>query len=178
MPAADGTALHYRLFVPRTPGPHPVYFTVYGGPGVQTVQRRWPRRRSSASSSSSGWAVFQLDNRGATNRGKAFEDVLYRAMGETEVEDQLTALKWVKAQPWAAADKVVVNGWSYGGYMTLKLLEAAPHAFAAGIAGAPVTKWELYDTAYTERYLGLPAGGAYAPATRCPTRRRSPIRCC
>ena len=85
-------------------------------------------------------------------------------MGTTEVTDQLAALDWVKHQPWAAPDKVVVNGWSYGGYMTLKLLEAAPHAFAAGIAGAPVTKWELYDTAYTERYLGDPAGEAYRPS--------------
>ena len=133
--AADGTPLHYRLFVPPTPGPHPVYFTVYGGPGAQSMRADLGRRRSIQFLVQHGWAVFQLDNRGATHRGKAFEDVLYRAMGKTEVADQLAALDWVKHQPWAAADKVVVNGWSYGGYMTLKLLEAAPHAFAAGIAG-------------------------------------------
>ncbi len=163
IPAADGTPLHYRLFLPPTAGAHPVYFTVYGGPGVQSVARTWAPPVIQLLLQR-GWAVFQLDNRGATNRGKAFEDVLYRAMGKTEVADQLTALAWVKAQPWAAADKVVVNGWSYGGYMTLKLLEAAPHAFAAGIAGAPVTRWELYDTAYTERYLGRPGDGAYGPS--------------
>ncbi len=165
--AADGTPLDYRLFVPPGPGPHPVYFTVYGGPGAQSVARTWvpPAIEFLVHR---GWAVFQIDNRGATNRGKAFEDVLYRAMGRTEVADQLAALAWVKRQPWAAADKVVVNGWSYGGYMTLKLLEAAPHAFAAGIAGAPVTRWELYDTAYTERYLGDPAGGAYLPSDALP----------
>ncbi len=160
IPAVDGTPLHYRLFVPKTPGPHPVYFTVYGGPGAQSIQRRWPAPINTFLVEH-GWAVFQVDNRGSTNRGKAFEDVLYRAMGKTEVADQLAALDWVKHQPWAAADKIVVNGWSYGGYMTLKLLEAAPHAFAAGIAGAPVTKWELYDTAYTERYLGQPPSAAY-----------------
>ena len=158
--AADGTPLHYRLFVPPAPGPHPVYFIVYGGPGVQSVARTWAAPVIQLLLQR-GWAVFQLDNRGADNRGKAFEDPLYRAMGQTEVADQLAALAWVKRQAWAAADKVVVNGWSYGGYMTLKLLEAAPQAFAAGIAGAPVTKWELYDTAYTERYLGLPASDAY-----------------
>ncbi|MBV8973028.1 MAG: DPP IV N-terminal domain-containing protein [Sphingomonadaceae bacterium] len=158
--AADDTPLHYRLFLPPTPGRHPVYFTVYGGPAVQSVARTWAPPVIQLLLQR-GWAVFQLDNRGATHRGKAFEDVLYRAMGRTEVEDQLAALKWVKAQPWAAADKVVVNGWSYGGYMTLKLLEGAPHAFAAGIAGAPVTRWELYDTAYTERYLGKPPSAAY-----------------
>lgn len=155
IPAADGTPLHYRLIRPKTPGPHPVYFTVYGGPGVQSITRTWPAPVNEFLVQR-GWAVFQVDNRGSDHRGKKFEDVLYRAMGKTEVDDQLAALAWVKKQPWAAADKVVVNGWSYGGYMTLKLLSAAPTGFAAGIAGAPVTRWGLYDTAYTERYLGNP----------------------
>ncbi len=174
--AADGTPLHYRLFEPKAPGRHPVLFQVYGGPGVQAVARTWPAPVVEFLVAR-GWAVFQLDNRGATNRGKAFEDVLYRRMGDTEVKDQLAALAWVKAQPWAAPDKVAVEGWSYGGYMTLKLLEAAPGAFAAGIAGAPVTRWELYDTAYTERYLGNPAldpkpyevSGALTDATKIAT---------
>ncbi len=61
----------------------------------------------------------------------------------------------------------------------MKLLEAAPHAFAAGIAGAPVTRWELYDTAYTERYLGQPGDGAYAASDAlADARRESPRRCC
>lgn len=154
--AADDTPLHYRLFVPATPGPHPVYFNVYGGPNAQNVTRSWPAPVNEFLVAR-GWAVFQLDNRGTNHRGKKFEDVLYRRLGHTEVDDQLAALAWVKTQPWAAAGKVVVSGWSYGGYMTLKLLEAAPTAFAAGIAVAPVTKWALYDTAYTERYLGNPA---------------------
>jgi len=164
IPAADGTPLQYRVFRPATPGPHPVYFTVYGGPGVQSIERRWSAPINQYLVQH-GWAVFQVDNRGATHRGKKFEDVLYRSMGKSEVDDQLTALAWVKAQPWAAPDKIVVNGWSYGGYMTLKLLAAAPTAFAAGIAGAPVTRWELYDTGYTERYLGTPKADAPAYAS-------------
>ena len=171
IPAADGTPLHWRAYLPPAPGPHPVYFTVYGGPGVQSVARTWTSPAIQLLVHH-GWAVFQLDNRGSTHRGTAFENVLYRRMGGTEVTDQLAALDWVKHQPWAAADKVVVNGWSYGGYMTLKLLEAAPRAFAAGIAGAPVTRWELYDTAYTERYLGDPAGGAYLSSDALPDATR------
>lgn len=69
IPAADGTPLYYRAFVPPTPGPHPVYFTVYGGPGVQSVTRAWPAPINEYLVQH-GWAVFQLDNRGATNRGK------------------------------------------------------------------------------------------------------------
>jgi dipeptidyl-peptidase-4 len=77
-------------------------------------------------------------------------------MGDPEVRDQLRGLEWLKAQPYVDADRVGVHGWSYGGYMTLMLLLKAPGAFAAGIAGAPVTNWRLYDTHYTERYMGNP----------------------
>lgn len=164
--AADGQGMDWRLLKPAGPGPFPVLMQVYGGPHAHNVHKRFtaPIEQYLVSK---GWAVFQLDNRGSDNRGKAFEDPIYRAMGGVEVQDQLQALAWIKAQPWSGfgAAKVAVNGWSYGGYMVLKLLQAAPGAFAAGIAGAPVTRWELYDTAYTERYLGNPARDA-GPYTR------------
>jgi dipeptidyl-peptidase-4 len=104
-----------------------------------------------------GHVVFVMDNRGSANRGVRFEAPLYRALGTVEVEDQLQALAFVKAQPFVDPDRVAVYGWSYGGYMVLRLMTKAPEAFAAGIAGAPVTDWRLYDTHYTERYLGNPA---------------------
>mgnify|MGYP002780323975 CR=1 FL=1 len=153
--AEDGQVMDWRLLKPKGPGPFPVLMQVYGGPHAHNVNAKFPAPIEELLVSK-GWAVFQLDNRGSNNRGKAFEDPIFRAMGGAEVRDQLKALAWIKAQPWAKADKVAVNGWSYGGYMVLKLLEAAPGQFAAGISGAPVTRWELYDTAYTERYLGNP----------------------
>jgi dipeptidyl-peptidase-4 len=156
MKAADGQVMDWRLLKPKGAGPFPVLMQVYGGPHAQNVHKRFPAPIEQYLVQN-GWAVFQLDNRGSNNRGKAFEDPINRAMGKVEVADQLQALAWIKQQAWAKADKVAVNGWSYGGYMVLKLLEAAPGAFAAGIAGAPVVRWELYDTAYTERYLGNPA---------------------
>jgi len=103
-----------------------------------------------------GYAIFRLDNRGSGNRGRVFEEPIHRQLGTVEVADQLAGLAWLKAQPWVAGDRIVANGWSYGGYMVLRLLQSAPGAFAGGIAGAPVTQWDLYDTAYTERYLGDP----------------------
>ena len=156
--AADGQRMDWRLLKPKGAGPFPVLMQVYGGPHAHNVHKRFPAVIEQYLVSR-GWAVFQLDNRGSNNRGKAFEDPIFRAMGGVEVQDQLAALAWIKQQPWARGDKVAVNGWSYGGYMVLKLLEAAPGAFAAGISGAPVTRWELYDTAYTERYLGTPQDG-------------------
>jgi dipeptidyl-peptidase-4 len=156
--AEDGTPLYYEMLTPRLePGRrYPVFVEVYGGPGVQRVARDWTSARHQYLVDR-GWIVFMVDNRGATNRGKKFEDHLYHAMGGVEVRDQLTALDWLKLQPFVDGERVAVYGWSYGGYMVAKLLEAAPGAYAAGVAGAPVTRWELYDTHYTERFLGNPS---------------------
>jgi dipeptidyl-peptidase-4 len=161
--ASDGTTLHYSLLMPRLePGKHyPVFMEHYGGPHAQDVKIGWDGGLHQYLVQQ-GWVVFQVDNRGESNRGKAFEDQIDRAMGSVEVEDQLAALDWIRAQPFVNPAKVATYGWSYGGYMTLKLLAAKPGAYAAGIAGAPVTRWELYDTFYTERYLGQPKGPANA----------------
>jgi dipeptidyl-peptidase-4 len=158
--AADGTTLYWEMITPPLkPGrKYPVFFEHYGGPGTgQQVSRAWanPMRQYWVSK---GWIYFQIDNRGSYNRGKAFEDQIYHAMGTVEVDDQATAARWLQKQPFVDSKKIAIFGWSYGGYMTLKMLEKAPKGlYAAGIAGAPVTKWELYDTHYTERYLGNPA---------------------
>ncbi|THD35757.1 MAG: S9 family peptidase [Sphingomonas sp.] len=167
--AADGTTLYYEMITPKLePGKrYPVFFQHYGGPHTQTVTRGWesPMEQYIVDR---GYIFFQIDNRGSANRGTAFEDTIYRAMGSVEVADQLAAANWLKAQSYVDPDRIGIYGWSYGGYMTLKMLEANPGVYAAGVSGAPVTKWELYDTHYTERYMGTdPKGGdarAYAAA--------------
>lgn len=156
--AADGQVLHYKIYRPHGfPGRRPVLLQVYGGPGTgrQAVNEWNPLPYQYLVQK--GWIVFSLDNRGSPDRGKAFEDPIHRAMGTVEVADQLAGVDWLKRQPDVDPTRIIVNGWSYGGYMTLKLLEAAPGVFRAGIAGAPVTDWALYDTHYTERYMGNPA---------------------
>ena len=157
--ASDGSTLYYSLLTPKLePGKrYPVFMEHYGGPHNQEVKRGWGSALDQYMVQQ-GWVVFQIDNRGSANRGKAFEDQIYHAMGTVEVADQFAGLDWIKAQPFVDPTKVATYGWSYGGYMTLKLLEAKPGAYAAGIVGAPVTRWELYDTFYTERYLGQPRG--------------------
>jgi dipeptidyl-peptidase-4 len=135
---------------------YPVFFEHYGGPTAQQVKRAWfnPMAQYWVSK---GWIYFEVDNRGSANRGRAFEDQIYHAMGTVEVDDQAAAARWLKQQPFVDPKKIAISGWSYGGYMTLKMLEQAPKGlYAAGIVGAPVTKWQLYDTHYTERYLGNP----------------------
>jgi dipeptidyl-peptidase-4 len=157
--APDGSKLYYRMLSPkRVPGKrYPVYLYVYGGPHGQQVTDAWysalPLHEALVDK---GWIVFTIDNRGTNRRGTQFESGVYRSMGDAEVQDQLTGVEWLKRQQFVDPKRIAVQGWSYGGYMTLKLLEKAPGVFAAGVAVAPVTKWELYDTAYTERYLGNP----------------------
>ncbi|CAN5346060.1 S9 family peptidase [soil metagenome] len=174
--AADGSSLYYKIMTPpMAPGKtYPVFMIHYGGPGAgRTVTNQWGSPLSQYLVET-GWIVFSIDNRGTPDRGKAFEDHIYHAMGTVEVEDQLKGVAWLKAQPFVDAKRIATYGWSYGGYMTLKLLQKAPGVFAAGIAGAPVTKWDLYDTHYTERYLGdpkakdsaYPASGALEEATK------------
>jgi dipeptidyl-peptidase-4 len=157
IPAADGTPLYWMMITPPLePGKrYPVFFDHYGGPGAQTVTRAWKGALPQAIVDK-GYIYFQLDNRGSHNRGVAFASTLYRAMGSVEVADQLAGANYLKTLPFVDPDKVAIFGWSYGGYMTIKMLQAHPGAYAAGIAVAPVTKWELYDTHYTERYLGDP----------------------
>ena len=156
--AADGTTLHTKIMTPPIePGKrYPVFMIHYGGPGGgRQVTNTWSGALNQYLVDR-GWIVFAIDNRGTPDRGKAFEDHLYRAMGGVEVDDQLQGVAWLKSQPFVDPKRIATYGWSYGGYMSLKLLEKAPGVFAAAIAGAPVTKWELYDTHYTERYLGQP----------------------
>ncbi len=157
IPAADGTPLHWMMITPPLePGKrYPVFYDHYGGPTSQQVARAWSGALPQAIVDR-GYIYFRLDNRGSANRGVAFESTLYRAMGSVEVVDQLAGANYLKTLPFVDPAKIAIFGWSYGGYMTIKMLEANPGAYAAGIAVAPVTRWELYDTHYTERYLGNP----------------------
>ena len=164
--AADGQVLHTKLLMPKlAPGQRaPVFVQVYGGPGAgRQVTDSWGGALQQYLVQQ-GWIVFSVDGRGTPDRGKAFEDPIYRAMSGVEVDDQLAGVDWLKTQPFVDSKKIAVYGWSYGGYMALRLLERAPGVFAAGVSGAPVTKWELYDTHYTERYMGTPQAEAAAYA--------------
>ncbi|BDU15082.1 S9 family peptidase [Lysobacter auxotrophicus] len=157
--AADGkTPLHYSLIKPAgfdAGKRYPVVVMVYGGPASQTVKRTWAPDFNQYLAQH-GFVVFSLDNRGTPRRGAAFGGALYGKQGTVEVADQLRGVEWLKSQPWIDGSRIGVYGWSNGGYMTLMLLAKASNQYACGVAGAPVTDWALYDTHYTERYMGLP----------------------
>ncbi|MFC7291959.1 DPP IV N-terminal domain-containing protein [Hirschia litorea] len=156
--AADGQILHYSITKPHDFDPsksYPAIVEVYGGPHVQRVSKKW--LLSDVMTAQRGYVVFRLDNRGTFNRGKKFEDVIFRHTGEVEVIDQLQGVEHLKSLPYIDANRIGLNGWSYGGYMALMTTLKAPEGtFAASVSGAPVSDWALYDTFYTERYMDTP----------------------
>ncbi|MCK0128133.1 DPP IV N-terminal domain-containing protein [Erythrobacter sp. F6033] len=169
--AEDGTDLHYMMLKPEMEAgkQYPVFYYHYSGPGPQIVDKGWGGALAQAVVDK-GYIYFALDNRGTANRGVDFEQPLYRAMGGVEVRDQKVGAEFLKTLDYVDGDKIALYGWSYGGYMTLKQLQADRGLYAAGISGAPVTKWELYDTHYTERFMGDPrkVPEAYEAASAIP----------
>jgi dipeptidyl-peptidase-4 len=156
--AADGEALHYAISTPPGFDPskkYPAIVLVYGGPGSQTIKKQWGSL-SEQLLLGQGYVVFRLDNRGSPNRSVGFKTALDRRLGTVEVEDQLAGARWLAGQPFVDPRKIAVQGWSYGGFMTLMLLTAPDTPFAAGMSGAPPSDWRLYDTHYTEQFMGQP----------------------
>lgn len=155
--AHDGQTLYYSMIKPANfdaSKRYPVFLFTYGGPHSQRVTRQWPASLFNQYMAQQGFVVFVLDNRGSSRRERAFTDVIYGNLGAHEVEDQLTGIDWLARQSFVDAKRVGVFGWSYGGFMTLRLLEAGSDKIAMGVAVAPVTDWSLYDTHYTEQFVG------------------------
>ena len=159
--AEDGQILQSRLFKPvpfDANKKYPVVVRVYGGPHAQLVTNSWSEQDYFTQYLvQQGYVVFQLDNRGSAHRGTQFEQVIYRHLGEAEVNDQKVGVDYLRSLPFVDSNNVAIYGHSYGGYMALMSLFKAPDYFKAAISGAPVTDWRLYDTHYTERYLAHPA---------------------
>ena len=138
---------------------YPCLLDIYGGPEVQTVSNsfkgvRQVRRHLLASE---GYVVCAFDCRGSHHRGKSFEGHIYKRMGQVEIEEQVEVLEWLAENTgYIDMKRVAIHGWSYGGYLSLMALAQRPDIFKLSIAGAPVCKWSLYDTGYTERYMDTP----------------------
>tara|TARA_R110001583_G_scaffold19264_8_gene75588 strand:- start:3148 stop:5487 length:2340 start_codon:yes stop_codon:yes gene_type:complete len=160
----DGKAtLYYKLYKPNNMVPgkkYPVIVNVYGGPHAQRVRNIWEGADFTQYMLQQGYIIFQLDNRGSNYRGTAFEFPIYEKLGQVEVDDQITGVKYLHGLPFVDKDRIGIYGHSYGGYMALMTLFKASDYFKAGVSGAPVTDWLLYDTHYTERYLNHPKANA------------------
>ncbi len=162
--ADDGQKLWWSMRTPPGFDPakkYPVVVQVYGGPAGALVNQGWANPADQLWLEA-GYILFVLDNRGTPNRSVAFKTAIDRRMGELEVADQLAGAAHLATLPFVDPMRIGMTGWSNGGYMTLMLLTTPNSPFVAGIAGAPPTDWTLYDTGYTERYLGTPQTDAKA----------------
>lgn len=158
---SGGRALATAVLLPAGAEPGvklPVLLDPYGGPHAQRVVAARSAYLSSQWFADQGFAVVVADGRGTPGRGSAWERAVHLDLAGPVLEDQIDALHAA-----AAADdrldlgRVAIRGWSFGGYLAGLAVLRRPDVFHAAIAGAPVTDWRLYDTHYTERYLGNPA---------------------
>lgn len=160
--AVDGTTLYGELLMPpnmHQPASVPLIVNPYGGPHSQTVRDSFGGQESLFDQllMQHGFAVLHVDNRGMGNRGRAFAEFAYRNFGPVQLQDQLTMVDQVLQQHSELdARRMGWWGWSWGGTFTLYSMTHSDR-FAAGVCVAPVTNWNLYDSIYTERYMGLPA---------------------
>ena len=171
--AADGiTDLYYRMVRPAdfdASKKYPTVVYVYGGPHAHNVDARWlwASRSWETYMAQKGYIIFILDNRGSENRGKDFEQVTFRHLGQEEMKDQMCGVEYLKSLPYVDADRLGVHGWSYGGFMTISLMTNYPDVFKVGVAGGPVIDWKWYEVMYGERYMDTPESNpeGYAQAS-------------
>lgn len=158
----NGEKIYYRIVHPkqkRAGAKLPLAFYVYGGPHVQLIRNEWlgGTKGFEYLMAQAGYVVFSIDPHGSDNRGKAFEDVIWRNIGKVQLEDYQYAIHWIlREKSYIDATKIGVYGWSFGGFMATSLMLKHPDLFRVGVAGGAVTDWRFYEVMYTERYMETP----------------------
>ena len=159
--ADDGSDLYGRLTLPSgfdSSKKYPVLVYVYGGPHSQLVTDTWLGGSNLYFNylASKGYIIWTMDNRGTSNRGAAFEQVIHRRLGDIENQDQMVGVAYIKSLPYVDASRIGIDGWSYGGFMTLTLKLRNPGVFKVATCGGPVIDWKYYEIMYGERYMDTP----------------------
>ncbi|MBK7212942.1 MAG: S9 family peptidase [Bacteroidales bacterium] len=159
--AEDGRDLYARMITPVGFDPskkYPVLIYVYGGPHSQLVTNSWLGGAGLFLNymASKGYIVFTLDNHGTANRGTSFEQSIHRQLGVLETADQMKGVGYLKSLPYVDATRIGLDGWSYGGFLTLTLKLKHPGVFKVASCGGPVVDWKYYEIMYGERYMDTP----------------------
>ncbi len=134
---------------------YPLVLNIYGGPGAQSVYNEFGSNGWEQYLAQEGYVVASVNNRGSGGYGSAFEKIVYEQLGKWESHDFAEAAKYLASLPWVDGDYMAIRGHSYGGYMSSYTMLNHPEVFKVSLVGAPVTDWKLYDSIYTERYMGL-----------------------
>lgn len=135
---------------------YPVLMTQYSGPGSQEVLDSFGGVDWETFMAAQGYVVACVDGRGTGGRGTDFEKCTYMQLGVKEAQDQVAAAQYLGSLPYVDSSKIGIWGWSFGGYMTLMSMSEGTPVFKAGVAVAPVTDWNYYDTVYGERFMRTP----------------------
>jgi len=134
---------------------YPLIMDIYGGPGAQGVYNRFETSTWTQYLAQQGYVIVDVNNRGSGGYGREFEKVVYKQLGKWEAHDFVETASFMAEKDWVDGSRMAIRGHSYGGYMSSLTMLTHPDVFRVGIVGAPVTDWRLYDTIYTERYMGL-----------------------
>ncbi len=157
----EGVELNCWKMMPQGHKPgqkHPVYVAIYGGPGANTVNDSWGGSTFLWHQylAQEGYLVVSCDPRGTQYRGREFEHSTYKELGKLETEDFIDLAEHLGTWDSVDAERIGIQGWSYGGFMTLLCMTKGADVYNAGISVAPVTNWRYYDTVYTERFMQTP----------------------
>lgn len=155
---SDGQSIDISIMKPLDFDPtkkYPVVMDIYGGPGAQSVYNEWATTGWHQWLAQTGYIIVGVNNRGSGGYGRDFEKVVYEKLGKYESLDFAETAAYLARQPWVDGNRMAIRGHSYGGYMSSYTMLTHPGVFKVSLVGAPVTDWRLYDSIYTERYMGL-----------------------
>jgi dipeptidyl-peptidase 4 len=162
IPNKAGTSLYCRLYKPvnfDSTKQYPVIVYWYGGPHVQTIGNVWNGNASDywfQFMAERGYVVFSLDPRGSDNRGKEFEQAIFRRAGDVQIQDLMSGVNYLQSLRYVDTSRMGLFGWSYGGFLTIDFMLSHPGIFKTAVAGGPVTDWRYYEVMYGERYMDTP----------------------
>lgn len=158
----SGDSIYCRMFKPvgfNNTKKYPAIVYWYGGPHAQMILNSWNGGAGDywfQYLAERGYVVFTIDTRGSDNRGKAFEQSIFRKLGEAQMDDMMAAVNYLTAQPYIDKDRMGLFGWSFGGFVTTDFMLNHPGIFKAAVAGGPVMNWQYYEIMYGERYMDTP----------------------
>jgi dipeptidyl-peptidase 4 len=158
----NGIPLYCRLYKPvnfDSTKKYPAIVYWYGGPHAQLILNSWNGGSGDywfQHMAESGYVVFTLDPRGSDNRGKEFEQAIFRHAGDPQMEDLMSGIDYLNSQAYVDKNRMGLFGWSYGGFMTVDFMLNHPGIFKVAVAGGPVTDWRYYEIMYGERYMDTP----------------------
>ncbi len=175
---SDGQKIDYYMIKPfnfNKTKQYPVIFSIYGGPGSQSVYNSFGSNTLHQYLAQKGYIIVNVNNRGTANYSSKFMKVVYKNLGKWESNDFAETAKYLSKLPYVDSTRIAIMGTSYGGYSTLFTMTSYPKIFKVGIANSPVTDWRLYDDIYTERYMGLLADNEKGYIESSPTTHASNI---